>query len=150
MQPTTGAGTAPATAPAPVVPSGDTYANVAAGLASLDFRLPERGRMYSFTTQRGLIDISARPVSLSLLSRLGGLAVLAAVVLLVWAATRAPARAAYSRLFSTVACGVLLAVLGILSLITGIFPVLGLVMIVAGIVLAIRNRVTPTPVAATN
>jgi heme A synthase len=106
--------------------------------------------MYSFTTQRGLIDISARPVSLSLLSRLGGLAVLAAVVLLVWAATRAPARAAYSRLFSTVACGVLLAVLGILSLITGIFPVLGLVMIVAGIVLAIRNRVTPTPVAATN
>jgi hypothetical protein len=154
LQPATGAApgsTTPAPAPmpaAPVVPSGDTYANVAAGLASLDFRLPERGRVYSFTTQRGLIDISARPVSLELLQRLGGLAVLAAVVLIVWAATRAPARAVYARLFSTVASGVLLAVLGLLSLITGIFPVLGLVLLVAGIVLAIRNRSVPAAVAA--
>ena len=42
----------------------------------------------------------------------------------------------------------LLAVLGLVRLVTGIFPYLGLVLIVAGIVLAIRNRTMPTVVTA--
>ena len=75
--------TASAPAPAPAVVTGDTYANVAAGLASLDFRLPERGRVYSFTTQRGLIDVTARPVAHTLIGRLIGLAALIAAVLIV-------------------------------------------------------------------
>ena len=130
------------------VVTGDTYANVAAGLASLDFRLPERGRVYSFTTQRGLIDVTARPVAHTLISRLIGLAALIAAVLVVVVASRKPARDAYARLLGTVSCGVLLAVLGLVSLVTGIFPYLGLVLIVAGIVLAIRNRTMPTAVTA--
>jgi hypothetical protein len=142
--------TAATPAPAPVVVTGDTYANVAAGLASLDFRLPERGRVYSFTTQRGLIDVTARPVAHSLISRLMGLAALIAAVLVVSVASRKPAREAYARLLGTVSCGVLLAVLGLVSLVTGIFPYLGLVLIVAGIVLAIRNRSLSLPAAAAN
>ncbi len=142
------AATAATPAPAPAVVTGDTYANVAAGLASLDFRLPERGRVYSFTTQRGLIDVTARPVAHTLIGRLIGLAALIAAVLVVSVASRKPARDAYARLLGTVSCGVLLAILGLVSLITGIFPYLGLVLIVAGIALAIRNRALPTAAAA--
>jgi hypothetical protein len=142
--------TAAAPASAPGVVTGDTYANVAAGLASLDFRLPERGRVYSFTTQRGLIDVTARPVAHTLISRLMGLAALIAAVMVVSVASRKPAREAYARLLGTVSCGVLLAVLGLVSLVTGIFPYLGLVLIVTGIVLAIRNRSLTLPAAAAN
>ena len=94
--------TASTPAPAPAVATGDTYANVAAGLASLDFRLPERGRVYSFTTQHSLIDVTARPVAHTLISRLIGLAALIAAVLVVLVASRKPARDAYARLFGTV------------------------------------------------
>jgi heme A synthase len=146
--PTTGSATASTPPAAPAVITGDVYENVAAGLASLDFRLPERGRVYSFTTPRGQIEITARPVAHTLVGRLMGLAALAAVVLIVWAASRRPAREAYSHLFSTVASGVLLAIVGLLSLITGVFPVAGLVLMVIGIVLAIRNRVVPRALAA--
>jgi hypothetical protein len=141
--PTTGSATASTTPAAPVAITGDVYENVAAGLASLDFRLPERGSVYSFTTPRGQIEITARPVAHTLIGRLIGLAALAAVVLIIWAASRQPAREGYARLFSTVASGVLLAIVGLASLIIGVFPVAGLVLVVIGIVLAIRNRVAP-------
>ncbi|MCI0360376.1 MAG: hypothetical protein L0211_18015, partial [Planctomycetaceae bacterium] len=147
--PTTGGSVAASPAPAaPAVVSGDNFDTLAAGLASLDFRLPERGRAYSFTTPRGQIEISARPVANTLVGRLLGLTILAAVVLIAWAATRQPAREAYARLLGTVACGVLLALVGVISLVTGIFPYAGLVLIVIGIALAIRNRAAPTAVAA--
>ena len=133
---------------APTVSSGDTFANVAAGLASLDFRLPERGQAFSFTTPRGQIEITARPVGIDLVTRLMGLAGLAAVILIVWVATRKPAREAYTRLFSTVASGVLVAILGLASLITGVLPIAGLVMLVGGIALALRNRFALRPLAA--
>jgi hypothetical protein len=147
-QPAPGTTTSSSPPTTPPAITGDSYSNVAAGLASLDFRLPQRGRVYSFTTQRGSIEVTARPVALELIGRLAGLAGLATVVLLVWAATRRPAREAYARVFSTVASGVLLAVFGLVSLISGIFPVLGLVLVVAGIVLAIRNRGLPAAVPA--
>jgi hypothetical protein len=140
---------APVTEPAAeAATAGEDFANVAAGLASLDLRLPERGRSYNFTTSRGQIEITARPVSDVLIGRLIGLAGLAGVVFVGWLATRQPAREAYSRLAGTVAFGVLLAVVGLLSLITGVFPYLGLVLIVVGIVLAIRNRTLAPAVAA--
>ena len=69
-------------------------------------------------------------------------------MLIVWAATRQPARDAYRRLFSTVACGLLLALVGLVSLITGIFPFAGLLLIVIGVVLAIRNRTPARAVVA--
>ena len=53
---------------------GEQIAQVAAGLASLDVRLPERGKMYLFTTPRGDIEITASAISASTLSRLSGLA----------------------------------------------------------------------------
>lgn len=140
---------APMTEPAAeVATAGEDFANVAAGLASLDLRLPERGRSYNFTTSRGQIEITARPVSDLLVGRLIGLAGLGVVVFVAWLATRKPAREAYSRLAGTVACGVLLAVVGLLSLITGVFPFLGLALIVVGVVLAIRNRTIAPAVAA--
>jgi len=128
---------------------GEGYAAIAAGLASLDFTLPERGKAYHFTTPRGQIEIQARPISQSLLSRLMGLAGLAAAILLVWAAVRRPARAYWRRLFSTVAFGVVLAVLGLVSVISGIFPYAGLLLVVGGIALAIRNRCCP-PITVTS
>jgi hypothetical protein len=138
----------PTTEPAAeVAMAGEDFANVAAGLASLDLRLAERGRSYNFTTSRGQIEITARPVSDVLIGRLIGLAGLVAVVFVGWLATRQPAREAYGRLAGTVACGVLIAVLGLLSLITGVFPYLGLILVVVGIALAIRNR-TLAPAAA--
>jgi hypothetical protein len=133
--------------PAAPVVGGDTFENVAAGLASLDFRLPERGLVFSFTTPRGQIEITARPIAYPLIGRLIGLVILAAVVLIAWAASRQPAREAYSRLFSTVASGVLLALVGLVSLITGVFPYAGLVLMVIGIALAIRNRTVPQALA---
>jgi hypothetical protein len=146
--PTAGAATASSPAAAPAVVTGDTLETIAAGLASLDFRLPERGRIYSFTTPRGQIEVTARPVASTLVGRLIGLLALAAAVLIIWAASRQPAREAYARLFSTVTSGVLLALLGLISLVTGIFPIAGLVLIAIGIALAIRNRNVPMAVAA--
>jgi hypothetical protein len=128
---------------------GESFAAVAAGLASLDFTLPVRGKAYHFTTPRGQIEVQARPVSQSLLARLAGLVGLGVVVLLVWAASRRPAREFWRRLFGTVACGVLLAVVGLASVISGIFPYAGLLLVAIGIALAIRNRWRPA-VAATS
>jgi hypothetical protein len=128
--------------------AGEDYSEVAAGLASLDFTLPERGQVFNFTTPRGQIEIEARPIAQTLLARLIGLAILAGVVVVVWLVARRPARAFWQALFSTVAVGVLLAVLGLASIISGVFPLAGLLLLVAGIALAIRNRLSRPFVAA--
>jgi hypothetical protein len=127
--------------------SGEDFSDVAAGLASLDFTLPERGQEFNFTTPRGQIEIEARPVAQTLLARLTGLAILGAVIVLVWLVGRKPARDFWRLLFSTVASGIVLAVIGLVSLISGFLPLAGLALLVIGIALAIRNRVSP-PVAA--
>ena len=138
----------PNAAPPPVVAGGEDFGDVAAGLASLDFTLPERGKTYHFTTPRGQIEIEARPMAVTLLSRLVGLAGLAVAILVVWLVARRPARAFWRWACGTVACGVLLAVLGLASILTGILPVAGLVLLAGGIVLAIRNRCCPPIQAA--
>ena len=133
---------------APVAVHIDDFGVVAAGLASLDFTLPERGRVYHFTTPRGNQEITARPVAESLVARFMGLVGLALAILVVWAILRQPARAFWRRLFSTVACGILIAVLGLASIITGVFPVAGLLLLAGGIALAIRNYCCPPVVVA--
>jgi hypothetical protein len=148
---------APATDPS-AVPANDVDASpmsvdledfgaVAAGLASLDFTLPERGKVYHFTTPRGQLEITARPIDESLVSRLMGLVGLAVAILVVWALFRQPARAFWRRLLSTVACGIVIAVLGLASIVTGVFPVAGLVLLAGGIALAIRNYCCPAILA---
>jgi hypothetical protein len=148
---------APATDPS-AVPANDVDASpmsvdledfgaVAAGLASLDFTLPERGKVYHFTTPRGQLEITARPIDESLVSRLMGLVGLAVAILVVWALFRQPARAFWRQLLSTVACGIVIAVLGLASIVTGVFPVAGLVLLAGGIALAIRNYCCPAILA---
>jgi len=103
-----------------------------AGLASLDFDLPEYGRVYLFTTLRGETQITARHVSLDLARRL------AEIVFVVAAAFAARGIVCSSR-----RCGLawlaqpagswLLILLGLLSLAAGVLPLLGLALIVVGI-----------------
>jgi hypothetical protein len=123
-----------------VAVGGEDFSAVAAGLASLDFTLPERGQVFNFTTPRGQIEIEARPVAHSLLARLIGLVIVGAVIVVVWLIARQPARDFWRTLFGTVAAGVLLAILGLASIISGIFPLAGLLLLAGGIALAIRNR----------
>lgn len=118
---------------------GEDFGAIAAGLASLDFTLPERGKVYHFTTPRGQLEITARPVAETLVARLMGLVGMSFAVLMVWALVRQPARAFWRRLLGTVACGILIGVLGLASIITGVFPVAGLLLLAGGIGLAIRN-----------
>jgi hypothetical protein len=65
----------------------------------------------------------------------------------VWLVARKPARDFWRMLFSTVASGIVLAVIGLISIVSGFLPLAGLALLVIGIALAIRNRVSP-PVAA--
>jgi hypothetical protein len=128
--------------------SDEDFSDVAAGLASLDFTLPDRGQEFNFTTPRGQIEIEARPVAQTLLARLIGLAIVGAVIVLVWLVARKPARDFWRMLFSTMASGIVLAVIGLVSIVSGFLPLAGLALLVIGLALAIRNRVWPQVVAS--
>ncbi len=60
----------------------DTSEQVAGrvGLASLDFQLPQRGTTYYFTTPRGNVELSARPINNRLLRQLADFGQLVALV----------------------------------------------------------------------
>jgi hypothetical protein len=128
---------------APVAPqqrvAGVPYA-VETHYASLDVALPLRGREYLFTTPRGDIEITARAVSSPLLGRLLRLLALAvgAVVLVVLLRVAACVLPALHRNRWLVA-GVLL--VGLLSLLLGLFPLFGLAAIVYGLVQLIRLEI---------
>jgi hypothetical protein len=118
------------------------------GLASLDFELPQPpGRLYRFTTPRGEMELAARAVSTAWLARLGGLAVIAGLVLVVYGFARAGRRTTFSGLRTRTAA-LLLALLGVLSLLSGLLPILGLACLVIGIVAFIKLRRRRAPVAA--
>ena len=117
------------------------------GLASLDFELPERGRLYRFTTPRGDMELAARAVSTAWLARLGGLAVIVGLVLAGYGFARVARRRTFSGLRSRTAAA-LLAVLGVLSLVSGLLPILGLACLVIGIVAFVKFRHRRAPVTA--
>lgn len=102
-------------------------------LASLDVDLPLRGREYLFTTTRGDIDITARAVSEPLLGRLARLLAVAAGFVVLLVVLRVLPRVLPllhgSRWF---AAAVLL--VGLLSLLLGIFPILALAALIYGLV----------------
>ncbi|HEX5105422.1 MAG TPA: hypothetical protein VFV87_16500, partial [Pirellulaceae bacterium] len=129
--------------PAPVV----DYAEVAAGLASLDVALPERGRVYSFIVPRGDLEITARSISFATITRLIGLAGVAIAIVIVWALGREKSRRIWIAMFGSFAFGIGLILLGLVSILFGLFPFAGLLALVIGIALAIRARLN-RPAAA--
>jgi hypothetical protein len=113
---------------------------VATGLASLDFDLPEGGVLYSFTMPRGDARVSARAVPAELPQRGGELAIVAAAALVLWIFGRSIARGRFAWL-ATMGGAAVLVVLGLLSLLIGIFPVVGLIAILVGGGFVIRASV---------
>jgi hypothetical protein len=133
------AGQVPAADFQQAAPPSDVHA-VETHLASLDVDLPLRGREYLFTTPRGDIDITARAVSEPLLGRLIRLLAIAAGFVVLLVLLRVLPRIARvvhgSRWF---AAAVL--VIGLLSLLLGIFPILALAALIYGLVQLIRLEI---------
>jgi hypothetical protein len=112
---------------------------VATGLASLDFELPTRGALYRFTTPRGEVEVTARTVSKGLLQRLIEIAVVLAVVLVAWYASRLIGAGPFGW-FAGRTGSTLLICLGALSFCGGALPVLGLAALVTGCGLKVHRR----------
>jgi hypothetical protein len=139
----------PSTRVTAVTDNSQSMDDLAAGLASLDVTLPERGREYRFTTPRGEVEIRARSVSFVVLQKLAGLAAVLVAIAIVWALGREKARRAWRRVFASLAFAIGLIVLGLVSVFLGLFPFAGLLLLVIGIILAIRSRWSrPVVVAA--
>jgi hypothetical protein len=141
----------PASPPTSQLATGQSVAELTEGLASLDVTLPERGRLYRFTTPRGEIEIEARSISYVVLRKLAGLAAVLVAIGVVWLLGREPSRRVWRALFRSLAFGIALIVLGLASVISGVLPFAGLLIIVIGLVLSIRAawHRQPAAVAAT-
>jgi len=138
---------AAAATPAPV--SGEQIAQVAAGLAILDVQLPERGRVYRFTTPRGDIELQVHSIPTVALSKFANLAAVLVTLFLIWLLGRESSRRAAMSLLHSTVIGVALAIVGLVSVIVGILPLAGLLAIVIGSIIVIRSRfMQPRSVAA--
>jgi hypothetical protein len=116
--------------------------NVDTGFASLDVTLPERGRVYRFTTPRGEMEITARAIPDNL-TRRGSklLQVIGFIVGLIFI-TRPKVLGMLRVAGQTIVFSLALMLGGLISLMAGFLPVLGFIMLVVGIVFIIR-RFTP-------
>ncbi len=118
-----------------------------AGLASLDFELPERGQVFYFTTPRGDVTITARPLRGELGQRLVNLLWLAAIALalaIVMAVVRRLTRSRTGFVVSVIfLCG-----MGLLMIMMFTFPLFGLAMFFGGILLAVDGWQRPRTAAA--
>jgi autotransporter-associated beta strand protein len=127
--------------------AGGEAAVAPAGLASLDFELPvndpgwqNRWHLYRFTTPRGEdVELSARAVSTPLLARLGSLLAIVVLVLVLLSFVRFVGRGGFAGLRGRWGA-ILLAVLGLVSLVAGLLPLVGLACLVIGIVRYIMLR----------
>jgi hypothetical protein len=134
----------------PVIDNAQSMSQVAAGLASLDVALPERGRVYSFITPRGELEIEARSIPLVAIGKLIGLGGVLIAILIVWALGRERSRGFWRGLFASRAFTIGLIVLGLFCFLFGLFPYAGVALLVAGITLAIHHRLNrPASAAAT-
>jgi hypothetical protein len=106
--------------------------------ADLGLTIPEDAAIYTFTTPRGDVLVTARTVSNDLLARLLHLAVVVGVVLAAWCIVRLVRSAGYRQL-SRPRSGAVLAVAGIASVVTGIFPIAGLAAMIGGLVILGRR-----------
>jgi len=130
-------------------PAGDAEElhQVTAGLASLDVNLPQRGKLYSFRTPRGELEIQARSIPAVAVAKLAGLGAVLAAIVIVWLLGREKSRRAFAAIFHSLPFAVAMIVAGIASVIVGVFPIAGLGAIVTGVVLVIRNRLQAQPAA---
>jgi hypothetical protein len=121
--------------------SGSGAAPAIAGLASLDVEIPQDGVEYLFTTPRGKVEITARPVSHWFISRLWGAGGLLAAVVVLWVLTRPALVRGYRAAANTVWFAVALIVVGLASLVLGILLLAGLIAAVVGAGLVARRLV---------
>ena len=125
----------PSTTPAPPP---QALPQQATGLASLNFDLPEQGRLYNLVATRGEPEVTGRAIPGDTLDRLVRLALAlgaaAVVILLVRLLRRARMPWLANAPITVLSLG-----LGAVSLVTGVFPVLGAALIGIGLALAIRR-----------
>ncbi|MGI8978529.1 MAG: hypothetical protein ACR2FY_04845 [Pirellulaceae bacterium] len=106
------------------------------GFASLDVEIPQDTSKYDvflFTTPRGDLTITARPISSFLTTRLSGLVWLAGIIALAWVLTRRGVRNAGQIIARSPFTGLALIALGIAALISHILPMAGLLLGIVGI-----------------
>jgi hypothetical protein len=132
----------------PPLVTGESLESLAAGLASLDFQLPERGEVFLFTVPRGQIEIKAWPIAHELVRQILGGAGLIAALVLIWLATRPAARRFWRQLVDQPLFAICLGVLGLASLVTGVLPGLGLLLVVLAAGLGVRWLCCIRPIAA--
>ena len=124
------------------VPDEVTATPSIAGLASLDVEIPLDGVEYLFTTPRGKVQVTARPVSQSLVSRLWGLGGVIGAVLAVWIVTRPRLVRMYAFIARTRAFAVVLILVGLASIVLGLLPLAGLIAVIVGGVLIVHRRLS--------
>jgi hypothetical protein len=121
--------------------SGSGAAPAIAGLASLDVEIPQDGVEFLFTTPRGKVEITARPVSHWVVSRLWGAGGLLAAVIVLWVLTRPVLLRGYRAVAGTLWFAIALVVVGLASLVLGVLPVAGLIVALIGAGLIARRLV---------
>ena len=119
---------------------GDAGATAAiAGLASMDVEIPADGVEHFFTTPRGKVEITARPVAQSLIARTWGIAGLAGVALVLWVLTRPSLVRVYRFALTTRTFAIVLILGGLLAILFGVLPLAGLIAMLAGGGLLVRR-----------
>ncbi len=116
------------------------------GLASLDVEIPRVGKRFRFSTPRGDVQITARTVTDSTLETLTQWGIAAATVLLLITGYLFFRPGGYLGRNPKASAHVLI-ILGLLSLMTGLFPLAGALMLIAGLVVRLRQA-TQQPVPA--
>jgi hypothetical protein len=109
-----------------------------AGLASLDFQLPEGGQVYYFSAPRGEIEITAQAVSDGFLAKLAYLAAALAAVIVLASLLRAIHRGGMRWWGSPLAAALMLC-LGAVSMVFCVLPVLGAILFLVGVALLIHR-----------
>ncbi len=115
------------------------WGNVDTGFASLDVTLPERGRVFRFTTPRGDMEITARALPNNLNGRGAKLLQVIGLIAGLFFFTRPRVLGFLQRASRTIAFCLALLLGGLISLLVGFLPVLGFFMLVVGIVFAVRR-----------
>lgn len=111
------------------------------GLSSLDVQLPIEGDAYLFTTPRGEVSITARPVAKSMIENLVSMLIALAVIAIVVVLVRLRVlQRVFGVLRTAIGC-ILAAVFGFAMMICGVFPMLGMLIFVIAVVLAISKLV---------
>ncbi len=109
------------------------------GLSSLDFELPARGQVFYFTTPRGAVEITARPVEREVGDRLVSFGWLLAMIFALLVATAIVRRVSQSRT-GRILSVVLLCGAGLLMTLLAILPIFGIALFFGAILLAIDWR----------